>query len=335
MRKRTASVAFIILSGFPLLATPAMAGRIGDVVDTDPVAQFWKFLSFSDPGVQWTVLGAVILGASCGLVGSFIVVRKMALLGDAISHAVLPGVALGFAWNMEKNVVAILIGATVAGMVGALVIGWIRRTTKIKEDAALGIVLASFFAIGICALKSIENTGNAGNISGVKSFLFGQAGALDRTDVVVAAVVLTIVCIFLALFYRSLLSASFNGEFAQVLGLPVTWLDHGLLLLLTMVIVVSLQAVGVVLVSAMLVTPAATAYLMTDRFHRMLGFAVLFGVLAAWDGIPPFLPEDRPADGPLHGPERQRDVCRSLPFRPATRNRPALAATPAEGKADS
>ncbi len=280
-------------------APEAMADRIGERMDTSVMEQVGRFLSFRDPGVRWTVFGAVLFGASCGLVGSFIVVRKMALMGDAISHAVLPGVALGFAWNMEKDAFAIFVGATIAGMIGALTIGWIRRTTKIKEDAALGIVLASFFAIGICVLKSIENTGRAGNISGVKHFLFGQAGALDREDVMLAAVVLVIVCLFLFFFYRALVAASFNGEFAGVMGLPVPWLDYGLLLLLTMVIVASLKAVGVVLVSAMLVTPAATAYLVTDRFQRLIAYSVLFGVLAACLGaLIAFLRPEQPT-GPF------------------------------------
>ncbi|MEM9480206.1 MAG: metal ABC transporter permease [Verrucomicrobiota bacterium] len=304
------------LAALALGAPPVFAERIGDIVTTDPGEQLVKFLTFSDPGVRWTVLAAVLLGAACGLVGSFIVVRKMALLGDAISHAVLPGVALGFAWNMEKDAVAILTGATAAGMIGALTIGAIRRTTKIKEDAALGIVLASFFAIGICALKSIENTGRAGNISGVNHFLFGQAGALNQSDVVVLAIVFALVCLFLAVFCRQLLAASFNGEFAGVLGLPVRWLDNALLLLLTMVIVVSLQAVGVVLVSAMLVTPAATAYLMTDRFHRMLSYAVLFGVIAAWSGaLLSFLRTDLPT-GPFMALSASAMFCIAYLFAP-------------------
>ena len=107
-----------------------------------------RFFTFQDPSLRYALIGSMLLGISCGLLGSFIVVRKMALVGDALSHAVLPGVALGFLWNMTKDPVAIFIGATVAGLLGTMVVSWITRTTRLKEDAALGLVLATFFAVG-------------------------------------------------------------------------------------------------------------------------------------------------------------------------------------------
>jgi manganese/zinc/iron transport system permease protein len=135
---------------------PCEAARIGDVVETNLGEQAARFFALEDDSLRFALLGSVLLGISCGLLGSFIVVRKMALVGDALSHAVLPGVALGFLWNMNKDPVAIFAGATIAGLLGTLTVGWITRTTRLKEDAALGLVLASFFAVGICLVTMIQ-----------------------------------------------------------------------------------------------------------------------------------------------------------------------------------
>ena len=161
----------IIIFGVALLSVTvheAAAARIGEIVETNPWDQIRRFITFSDRGLRLSLIGAILFGAVCGLLGSFIVVRKMALFGDAISHAVLPGVALGFLWSMSKDPVAILIGATLAGLAGSLLVGAIRRTTRIKQDAALGIVLASFFAIGLCLIRIIQNNEGASKITGLK-----------------------------------------------------------------------------------------------------------------------------------------------------------------------
>ena len=153
--------------GFCLLAAamPAWADRIGDISETSVIEQAKRFFSFRDPSVRYALIGSILLGISCGLMGGFIVVRKMALFGDTLSHAVLPGVALGFLWNMEKDPVAIFIGATLAGLLGGAMVALIRQTTRLKEDTALGIVLASFFAVGICLLTRIQKmSGNKGGL---------------------------------------------------------------------------------------------------------------------------------------------------------------------------
>ena len=168
---------------FLMFAGDAAAARIGELVETDPWQQMRRFFTFSDPGLRLGLIGALLFGATCGLLGSFIVVRKMALIGDAISHAVLPGVALGFLWSMDKDPLAILVGATIAGLTGSLVVELIQRTTKIKQDAALGIVLASFFAVGLCLIRMIQNNNGASKITGLKSYLFGDVAVLDRQDI--------------------------------------------------------------------------------------------------------------------------------------------------------
>lgn len=259
------------------------AAKIGEVVETSVLEQAARFLTFQDESVRLAVAGSILLGISCGLLGSFIVVRKMALVGDALSHAVLPGVALGFLWNMTKDPLAIFVGATVAGLLGTWAVTLITRTTKLKEDAALGMVLASFFAAGICLVTMIQRLPTGGK-SGIDKFLFGQAAALSSNDVTLMAITTALTAALIALFYKSFLAMSFDPGFARAIGLPVRVLHDVLMLLLAFSIVVALQAVGVVLVSAMLITPAAAAYLLTDRMHRMLLLAALFGMLAGAAG---------------------------------------------------
>ncbi|HEV7866512.1 MAG TPA: iron chelate uptake ABC transporter family permease subunit [Chthoniobacteraceae bacterium] len=262
-----------------LCVTPAEAAKISDVVETGTLEQARRFFSLTDNSLRYALFGSILLGISCGLLGSFLVVRKMALVGDALSHAVLPGVALGFLWNMTKDPVAIFIGATSAGLFGTLVVGWITRTTRLKEDAALGLVLASFFAVGGCLVTMIQRL-PTGSKSGIDKFLFGQAAALSSQDVTLMAASTALTVILLVLFYKEFLVTSFDPVFARVTGMPVRLLQELMMLLLAFSVVVALQAVGVVLVSAMLITPAAAAYLLTDRMHRMLILAALFGSLA-------------------------------------------------------
>jgi ABC-type Mn2+/Zn2+ transport system permease subunit/Mn-dependent DtxR family transcriptional regulator len=261
----------------------AQAAKIGDLVQTDILEQARDFFTFREPAVRYALLGSMLLGISCGLLGSFIVVRKMALVGDALSHAVLPGVALGFLWNMSKDPIAIFVGATIAGLVGSGVITLIKQTTRLKEDTALGLVLASFFAVGICLITMIQHL-PTGNKSGINNFLFGQAAALGADDVRLIGIV-TLLCVtVIAIFYKEFLVTSFDAGFARVCGFPVQLIHYGLMLLLAFSVVIALQAVGVVLVSAMLITPAAAAYLLTDRMSRMLWMSALFGMTAGAAG---------------------------------------------------
>ncbi len=265
------------------MAGPLQAARVGDVTESTTAEQLARFLTLQDPSLRYALIGSVLLGLGCGLLGSFIVVRKMALMGDALSHAVLPGVAAGYLWGMTKDPVAILIGATIAGLLGAATVSALTRTTRIKEDAALGLVLASFFGIGQCLMTMIQGL-PAGNKSGLDKFMFGQAAAISGDDVVLMSIVTASAAGLITLFYKELLLTSFDAGFARAMAFPVGLIHHGLMMLLAMTIVIALQAVGVVLVSAMLITPAAAAYLLTDRLHRMLMLAAFFGILAGVTG---------------------------------------------------
>ncbi|SHJ36767.1 manganese/zinc/iron transport system permease protein [Rubritalea squalenifaciens DSM 18772] len=226
---------------------------------------------------QAALLAALCVGVSCGLLGSYVVVRRVALVGDALSHAVFPGVVAGFMWSEEKNLYLIFGCALVAGLLGVMMVRAIVQTTRVKDDAALGIVLASFFGIGLLWNSTKQQ-------SGVKSFLFGNLSTIDSTDLwlMFAAAVLVTVAILLLL--RPFQVLSFDEGFAVGLGYPVKILNFIFFGLLTFSVVVALQAVGVVLVSAMLITPAATAYLLTDRLERMMIYSVIFGCIACTVG---------------------------------------------------
>ena len=272
-------IILIILVLFCFSPIESFAAKIGDLTESDLFNQALRFFTMSDPSLRYALIGSILLGVSCGILGSFIVVKKLALMGDALSHAVLPGVAAGFLWDMTRDPIAIFVGATLAGLLGAVMVGWIRETTRLKEDTALGLVLGSFFAVGVCLVSLLQRL-PAGNKSGIDKFLFGQAAALGERDIVLMSIVTLFTLIIVGLLYKELLTTSFDESFARAIGLPVRLLHYGLMLLLAFSIVIALQAVGVVLVSAMLITPAAAAYLMTDRLHRLLGLAALFGVFA-------------------------------------------------------
>ncbi|MGC1482115.1 MAG: metal ABC transporter permease [Chthoniobacterales bacterium] len=271
--------------GALLLLVPEVAhgARISDITETSVTDRAIRFFTFQDASLRNALIGSMLLGICCGLMGAFLVVRKLALMGDALSHAVLPGVALGFLWNMSKDPVAIFVGATAAGLLGAGTVQLIRNTTRHKEDAALGFVLASFFGVGICLFTMIQNL-PGGNKSGLDKFMFGQAAALGTGDVLLLAGVSLLAVGSIILFFKEYRLTSFDAGFARSVGIPVQFFHYSLMLLLAFAIVASLQAVGVVLVSAMLVIPAATAYLLTDRLGTMLLLAAFFGLCSGTTG---------------------------------------------------
>lgn len=276
-----ARVATAVLAAALLLPWAHAAAPAGP--DGEGLAQVWRFLRLEDAAVRHVVWGTLLLGGTCGLLGGFMVVRRMALVGDALSHAVLPGVAAGFLWNMSRDPVAILVGATVAGLVGTAFVSALCRTTRLKEDAALGLVLASFFAVGLCLLSIIQRL-PAANAAGLSHFLFGQAAAIGPADLRVMAIVAGVVVLFVVALYKELVAVSFDAAFARSQGLPAAFVHHAFMFLLAASVVIALQAVGVVLVSALLVTPAATAYLLTRRLSRLLVYAALLGAVAGLGG---------------------------------------------------
>ena len=266
----------LLIGSMPTL----QAARVGDLGDLNLKRQALRFLSFKDPAVRHAVLGSALIGVSCGLFGCFLVVRKMALTGDVLSHAVLPGVAIGYLWNLSKTPpYPILIGATLAGLLGIAIVRLLLNTTRLKEDSVLGIVLTVFFAFGVCLLTMIQRL-PTGSKSGIDKFLFGQAAAISSADLWMMGGIAVLAVTVVSVLFKELLATSFDAVYARTIGLPTRWVEGAFILLLAMGIVVALQAVGVVLVSAMLITPAAAAYLLTDRLNRMLWLSSLFGVMA-------------------------------------------------------
>lgn len=269
--------AWKIIALLLLAASSAHAARIGDLTETNVVEQALRFFTFSDSSLRLALMGCILLGLNCGLLGGFIVVRRMSLVGDTLSHAVLPGIALGFLWNMTKDPVAILVGATLVGGLAMLTVSAITRTTRLKEDAAMGLVLSSFYAVGMCLIGMIQGL-ETGNKSGIDKFMFGQAAALNGGDIALMAVTAGVTLLFVIVGYRGLLTLSFHRAFGQTLGIPVGVLHHAMMLLTAFAVVTAMQAVGVVLVSAMLIIPPATACLLTDRMHRVLVYSALLGI---------------------------------------------------------
>jgi manganese/zinc/iron transport system permease protein len=237
-------------------------------------------LSFSALNV---LAGSVLLGAIGGTLGAFALLRRQSLLGDALAHAALPGVGLAFLLTLSKSPLVLLGGALVSGIAGALAVLAITRFSRIKEDAAIGIVLSVFFGFGIVLLTHIQKL-PAGNQSGLDKFLFGQAAALVREDIALMAIVGAVVVATVALFWKELELVTFDRGFAGSIGMPTGPLEIVLTAALVVTVVVGLQTVGVVLMIATLVTPAAAARQWTDRFGTMVFLSAGLGAAAAAAG---------------------------------------------------
>lgn len=256
------------------------AAKISEVTNTHWTDQIVRFISLKDPSVQVALIGVSLLGICCGLLGSFMVVRQRALFGDTLSHAVLPGVVIGFLWNMEKDPLSLFIGAIISGFIGLYVITVLKKTTILKEDSLMGLTLTGFYALGICLLTMVQNM-NTGNQSGLDKYLFGQASSLSWGDIKLIAIVTILSIGVIWIFYKELLVSSFDSEFAHSTGLSKYFLNDILMLLVASSIVISIKAVGIVLVSAMLIIPAATAVLLTNSLHKVIFIAMGIGLISA------------------------------------------------------
>lgn len=241
------------------------------------------FLSFTDPNVRYVVIGSIILGATSAIVGSFAFLRKRALVGDAIAHAVLPGVALAFILSGVKDPFILIIGALISGWLSILTIDGIERTTKLKSDAAIGIVLSVFFGVGILLMTHIQHSGNAAQ-SGLDSFIFGKAASLTPHDIKVFSGIGLLLIILIFLFFKEFKLISFNPDYAKTIGLPVKFLTFLLSTITVLAVAVGIQAVGVVLMAALLITPASGARFWTNKLSSMLVIATLFGAISAFMG---------------------------------------------------
>ena len=238
---------------------------------------------FSDYTIRTVALGAALLGIVSGVLGCFAVLRRQALLGDAMSHAALPGIAVAFMLTGQREPLVLLIGAAVAAWLAALLLVGVTRTTRVKEDSGLAMILAVFFGLGLVLLSVLQQRPDAAQ-AGLKSFLFGQAAALVERDLLAMLLLGVPALLLVLLFWKQFKLISFDPEYAASLGLPGGAMGVLLTSLIVVAIVIGLQTVGVVLMSAMLVAPAAAARQWTDRLGLMVLLAALFGALAGVTG---------------------------------------------------
>ena len=236
-----------------------------------------------DLGLDYTlrnvILGSAVLGLVGGVLGCFAVLRRQSLVGDALAHAALPGVCLAFMLTGAKGTFGLMVGAAISGWIGTLALLAIVRGSRIKEDAALGVVLSVFFGVGILLLTRIQRTGDAAQ-SGLDRFLFGQAATLVERDVQLMAVLSAVVLAIVWLLFKEFKLLSFDPDFAAAVGFAPTPLTVLLTTLIVVAVVIGLQTVGVVLMVALLIAPASAARQWTNRLGRMLALAGLFGALS-------------------------------------------------------
>jgi manganese/zinc/iron transport system permease protein len=242
-----------------------------------------EFFSFSDPNIRYVVLGSVLLTASSAIVGSFTFLNKRSLVGDAIAHAVLPGICLGFIVAGTKNPIALILGAFITGWISVVLVGYISSKTRIKEDTAIGLILSVFFGIGILMLTVIQKSGNASQ-SGLDHFLFGKAAALVGSDLYAFLAIAIILLITVYLLFKEFSLLAFDKDYARSIGLPVKKIELVLTSLIVLAVVIGIQAVGVVLMAAILITPAAAARFWTDKITVMFFLASIFGAISGLSG---------------------------------------------------
>lgn len=228
--------------------------------------------------------GVSLLGASSGIIGAFAVLRKRALTGDALSHAALPGLCIAFLLLGERNLLAMLAGALASGIVGIAIISALGRFTRLKEDAAIGIVLSVFFGLGIVLLKIIQNMAGVGSKAGLNSYIFGKTAGMTAGDVYVILAASLICLAVIAILFKEFQLVSFDADFSSSLGWPVYGLDLLLMSLVAVAVVIGLPNVGVVLISALLIMPGAAARFWTDRLSTLLALAGAFGFAAGFFG---------------------------------------------------
>jgi manganese/zinc/iron transport system permease protein len=234
---------------------------------------------FDDYTLRTVALGSAALGLTSGALGTFAVLRRQSLLGDAISHAALPGVALAFLLTGSKAPLVLVAGAALAGFLGTLLVMSVTRTTRVKYDSALGIVLSVFFGLGLVLLTFIQRRPDASQ-AGLDRFLFGQAAGLLQRDLVTMAVLGGVALGVMLLAWKELKLLAFDPEFGSSLGYRMRALDVLLTSLLVLAIVIGLQTVGVVLMAAMVIAPFAAARQWSDRLGLATLLAGVFGALA-------------------------------------------------------
>ncbi len=246
------------------------------------------------PSFGWIMLMGFLVATACGLIGNYLILRRMALVGDAISHSVLPGLAVAFLLVNSRNTTAMFVGALVAGLLTTMIIEVIHKKTRVKQDAAIGIAFSSLFALGVILISLFADKvdldqecvlyGEIAFVSLEPPVIFAGK-ALGPESVVRMAAVTVIVLLLIGLFYKELLVSSFDPGLAASLGINATVMHYALMSMLSVVVVSAFEAVGAVLVVAMLILPGATASLLSHRLPRMFALTVLHAALSSVLGV--------------------------------------------------
>ncbi len=264
---------------------PSISDR---TVSWPSVSDFVRVLSLRDHNTRVVILGASVLGLASGVIGSFMLLRKRALMGDTLSHATLPGICLAFIVSASlgstgKSLVVLLIGGALSGSLGVIAVLLIRRYTRLKEDAALGIVLSVFFGLGVAMLGLIQKM-NTGHAAGLQSFIYGKTASMLTSDALLIAITATIVALGCAAMFKEFGLLCFDEQFAASIGRPTVLFDASLMALTVLVTVIGLQAVGLILVVALLVIPPAAARFWTNHLPVMVVLAACIGAGSGFVG---------------------------------------------------
>jgi len=221
------------------------------------------------------LVASALVGVACAVIGSFVVLKGMSFIGDAVSHAAFPGIVIAYMLGLP-----IILGGAVASIVTALGIGALTRRSGLRSDSIIGVLFAGMFALGVALFSSIPNY-----VGDLFHFLFGDVLGISVADLLALSLLVLILLVVVRILWKELLFATFDPLGAGAAGLPVRRLDDLLLILIAVTIVISLQAVGIVLVVAMITTPAATAQMLVQRFGKMISTAALIGVVSAVAGL--------------------------------------------------
>jgi manganese/iron transport system permease protein len=235
----------------------------------------WLSAPFTYEFIQRGFIASVIVGTICSVIGCYVVIRSMAFMGDAMAHAILPGVAIAYILNGNLT-----LGALIASIIIALGIGQLSKLGKLKEDTSIGILFSAFLALGVLIISSIRTY--AVDLSHI---LFGNILGVSRNDLVFTAVTAFFILLFIFIFYKEFLIISFDRVYAKAVKIPVEFYRNFMLVLMALTIVASIQTVGVVMVAAMLVTPAAAAFLLSKRLPVMMGISCLIGIISSVVGL--------------------------------------------------
>ena len=288
-RVAMAALVFVLTAGAAFAGSRTSAGLLAQhgIMDTrvqwPGLEEFLRALSLRDYNTRVVVLGTSMLGMGAGIIGTFAYLRKRAMLGDALSHATLPGIAIAFMLTTQKQLGVLLLGAAISGVVGVVLVLAMRAVPRIKEDAAIGIVLSVFFAVGMVFFSIIQQM-RTGEEAGLQGFIYGQAAAMISRDAMLIAATAALVTLGAVLLFKEFRLVCFDKAYAAAQGWPVGVIDLAMMSLVVLVTVVGLQAVGLILVVALLIIPAAAARFWTDRLLAMIVLAGLFGGVSCYVG---------------------------------------------------